>query len=150
MTKRYSTTRTINFADCDPDQIVFYPRFFEMFDRNTEGMFRSRGVHWEELFPRRDADREKPPADGDFSGMPLLDVNASFKVRVSMGQTIEIHTWIDEFRGKTFLIRHEVFNGDVLCCEGRELRAYVVRDSSAKTGVRAVPMPADLQARLAG
>lgn len=139
MTERFTTSRLINFADCDPAQMVYYPRFFEMFDRNTENMFRSRGVHWEKL-----------RANGEFSGIPLLDVHANFKVRVIMGQTIEIQTWIDEFRGKTFLIRHEVFNGDVLCCEGRELRAYVIHDSSAKTGMSAAPMPADLQAKLAG
>ncbi len=139
MTKRFSTSRMINFGDCDPAQIVYYPRFFEMFDRNTENMFRSRGVHWEKLHE-----------DGDFAGMPLLDVHANFKVRVAMGQTIEIQTWIEGFRGKTFVIRHELYNGDVLCCEGRELRAYVIRDSSAKAGVRAVPMPDDLQAKLTG
>lgn len=139
MTKRFSTTRMINFADCDPAQIVYYPRFFEMFDRNTENMFRSRGVHWEKL-----------QEGGEFAGMPLLDVHANFKARVAMGQTIEIQTWIDEFRGKTFVVRHELYNADVLCCVGRELRAYVVFDADAKAGVRAVPMPADLQARLSG
>ena len=139
MTKRFSSTRMINFGDCDPAQTVYYPRFFEMFDRNTENMFRSRGMHWEEQL-----------GEGEFSGMPLLDVRANFKVRVQMGQTIEIQTWIDEFRGKTFLIRPEIYNGDVLCCEGRELRAYLIRDSSAKAGVRAAPMPDDLRAKLSG
>ncbi len=139
MAKRYSTSRMISFGDCDPAQIVYYPRFFEMFDRNTENMFRFRGVIWEKLHE-----------DSEYSGMPLLDVHANFKVRVTMGQTIEIQTWIDEFRGKTFVIRHELYNEDVLCCEGRELRAYVIRDSSAKAGVRAVPMPDDLKAKLTG
>jgi 4-hydroxybenzoyl-CoA thioesterase len=139
MTKRFSTSRMINFGDCDPAQIVYYPRFFEMFDRNTENMFRSHGVHWEKLH-----------ADGEFSGMPLLDVHANFKVRVPMGQTVEIQTWIDEFRGKTFVVRHELYNGDVLCCENRELRAYVIFDSSTEAGVRAVPMPDALRAKLSG
>ena len=139
MAKRFSTSRMINFADCDPAQIVYYPRFFEMFDRNTENMFRSLGVHWEKLL-----------GVGDFSGMPLLDVHDNFKVPVSMGQTVEIQTWIDEFRGKTFVVRHELYNADVLCCAGRELRAYVVRDSSREAGVRAAPMPDALQAQLSG
>lgn len=137
MTERFTTTKVIGFGDCDPAQIVYYPRFFEMFDRNTEEMFRSHGVIWQKLH-----------GDGEFSGMPLLDIHTNFKARVPMGETIEIQSWVDEFRGKTFLVRHEIYNGDVLCCESRELRAYVIFDSRTEAGVRAVPMPEDLQARL--
>ncbi len=150
MAKRFSTSRVINFGDCDPNQIVYYPRFFEMFDRNTESMFRSRGVRWEDLFLSPDRERGQPHVEDEFSGMPLLDVHANFKVRVSMGQTVEIQTWIDEFRGKTFVVCHELYAGEVLCCECRELRAYLIRDASAKAGVRAAPMPDELQARLGG
>ena len=34
--------------------------------------------------------------------------------------------------------------------EARELRAYLIHDSSAKAGVRAAPMPDDLRAKLSG
>ena len=42
----------VDFADCDPARIVFYPRYFDWFDRATERMFRSRGMPWAQLFPQ--------------------------------------------------------------------------------------------------
>ena len=42
----------VDFADCDPARIVFYPRYFEWFDRATERMIRSRGMPWAQLFPQ--------------------------------------------------------------------------------------------------
>ena len=42
----------VDFADCDPARIVFYPSYFEWFDRATERMFRSRGMPWAQMFPQ--------------------------------------------------------------------------------------------------
>jgi 4-hydroxybenzoyl-CoA thioesterase len=139
MSKRFITKRTIAFGDCDPAQIVYYPRFYEMFDRNSEAMFRSRGLKWEELYERE-----------GFLGMPLLDVHAKFRVRVRMGDEVEIHSWVDEFRGKTFVIRHELYRDGELCNECQEIRAYVVPDPSAPQGARAAPLPDDLRKLLEG
>jgi len=30
----------VDFADCDPARIVFYPRYFDWFDRASERLFR--------------------------------------------------------------------------------------------------------------
>ncbi len=134
--RRSLQTRQVNFADCDPARIVFYPRYFEWFDRATETLFRSVGLEWAAIF-----------AAGEWNGVPLLDAHASFKQPCRFGDTIEIASWIEEWRGKTFLVRHEIRNGGAIAVEGRELRAWTVVDKSRPTGLRAEPVPADVIAR---
>ena len=38
-TSRFELAHRIRFSDCDPAGIVFNPRFFEFFDRNTWMLF---------------------------------------------------------------------------------------------------------------
>lgn len=134
--KRSLQRRMVNFADCDPAHLVFYPRYFEWFDRGTEMLFRSVGIEWETLLGK-----------GDWSGVPLLDAAANFKRPCRFGDTIEIESWVEQWRGKTFLVRHQIKNKGDLAVEGRELRAWVVTDRSRPAGLRAEPVPAEIIAR---
>lgn len=136
--KVFKSTRHINFADCDPAQIVFYPRFFEMFDRCTENMFRDVGFYW-----------EVAQATTNFVGMPLIDVSAKFHRPVRFGDTVEIETWIEEVKGKVYVVLHRVLNKGVLSVEGREVRCYAVKAPEHPSGIRAMPLPDELCDRLA-
>jgi hypothetical protein len=42
-------TVRIQFGDCDPHGIVFYPRYFEFFDACTEALFERAGLPREKL-----------------------------------------------------------------------------------------------------
>jgi len=134
--RRSLETRTVGFADCDPARLVYYPRYFEWFDRATESLFRAVGLKWEELF-----------AAGAWSGVPLLDAGAKFLRPCRFGDVIEIESWIEEWRGKTFLVRHRIRNKGEIAVEGNELRAWTVVDKSRPAGIRAEPVPAEVVAR---
>jgi 4-hydroxybenzoyl-CoA thioesterase len=134
----FRSARHINFADCDPAQIVFYPRFFEMFDRCTENMFRDVGFVW-----------EVAQATTSFVGMPLIEVSAKFHRPVRFGDTVEIETWIEEIKGKVYVVLHKIINKGVLSLEGREVRCYAVKAPEHPSGIKASPLPADLVDRLA-
>ena len=41
----FTHTRRIGFGDCDPAGIVFYPRYFEMFNETVETWFRDELGH---------------------------------------------------------------------------------------------------------
>jgi 4-hydroxybenzoyl-CoA thioesterase len=80
------------FSDCDPARLVFYPRFFEWFDRATWTLFRTAGL------------------EGDRLGaviFPLVDIKATFAAPVRWGETLEIASTILEWRRSSFRIRHE-------------------------------------------
>ena len=133
--RKFTMQRHIYFADCDPAQIVFYPRYFEMFDRATEQMFRNVGLFWEELHKT------------EYGGMPLLEATASFKSPVRFGDTVEIVSWIDEIKGRTFVVRHDIYNGERHAVEGREVRVWAIEDAERPAGIRAIPMPEHVVAK---
>lgn len=136
-------TRQIRFGDCDPARIVFYPRFYIWFDNATENLFRRAGMAWETLLGTE---------EGAFAGVPLVHASADFRFACRMGDEIRIESWIDEWQARAFVVRHEIVNitgGDRLSVEGREVRVWVIRDSTRPAGIRAVAVPEEVRGRLA-
>jgi 4-hydroxybenzoyl-CoA thioesterase len=79
-------------------------------------------------------------------GTPLLEINTKFIKAVTYGETITITTWIEEWREKVFVQMHRVTRRDELICEGREVRAFVRRDTDNPDRLRAIPVPEDIVA----
>jgi 4-hydroxybenzoyl-CoA thioesterase len=79
--------------------------------------------------------------------VPLLDAGAKFLRPCRFGDPIEIESWIAEWRGRTFLVRHQVRNKGEIAVEGNELRAWTVVDKSRPAGIRAEPVPEEIVAR---
>jgi 4-hydroxybenzoyl-CoA thioesterase len=134
-------SRHVHFGDCDPAQIVFYPRYYIWFDQATENLFRAAGLHWEEMLEMH---------EGGFAGVPLLGASANFMAPSKMGDDIEIESWVGEWQNKTFTIEHRVHNRGRITVEGHERRIWVVRAAERPAGIRAAPIPAEVKARLSG
>jgi 4-hydroxybenzoyl-CoA thioesterase len=120
----------VHFGDCDPAGIVFFPNFSRWMDAASHHFFWSCGLPpWHSM----------PELPGSV-GAPMLEIHTRFVKSVTYGETIAIHTRIEEWRAKVFIQHHRVMRGDDLICEGRETRALCVRD--AETGrIKAVPIP---------
>ena len=133
-----TTTHTVavQFGDCDPAGIVFFPNFSRWMDAASLRFFMECGVPpWRELVKTR-----------GIVGTPLLEINTRFIKAVTYGETITISTWIEEWRDKVFVQMHRVTRGDELICEGREVRAFVRRDAADPDRLRAMPVPDDIKA----
>lgn len=124
----------VTFSDCDPANMVYYPRILEWMDWSTEKLFRSVGWPWHEHFG----------VDG-MGGLPLLDIQVSFTHPCRFGDQIGITTWIDAFEGRKFTVRHEMVNSGILAAECREYRAWVIQEAGSPKGLRAVPVPQEVQ-----
>ncbi len=126
----------VQFGDCDPAGIVFFPNFSRWMDAASLAFFMQCGLPpWRELVKTR-----------GIVGTPLLEINTRFIKAVTYGETIDIATWVDEWRAKVFVQMHRVTRGDTLICEGREVRAFVVRDAQDPDRLRAIPVPEDIRA----
>ena len=126
----------VQWGDCDPAGIVFFPNFSRWMDESSLGFFRACGVPpWRELAQAR-----------GILGTPLLEIHTRFLRPATYGETIEVHTCIEEWAAKTFRHRHRVRRGETLLCEGTEVRAFVTRDPADPARIRAVPVPEDIQA----
>lgn len=132
----------IQFGDCDPAGIVFFPNFSRWMDAASLSFFMQCGVPpWRELVKTR-----------GIVGTPLLEINTRFLKAVTYGQKIVITTWIEEWRAKVFVQMHRVTRhaadggADELVCEGREIRAFVKRDADNPDRLRAIGVPDDIRA----
>jgi 4-hydroxybenzoyl-CoA thioesterase len=132
------TTHTVDvqFGDCDPAGIVFFPNFSRWMDAASLSFFMQCGVPpWRVLEKTR-----------GLVGTPLLEIHTKFIKSVTYGETITVHTQVEEWREKVFVQHHRVTRGDELICEGRETRVFVKRDAEDRDRLRAIPVPDDIRA----
>jgi len=85
-------------------------------------------------------------AERGIIGTPLVDAQASFKNSATYGEDISIETSIEEWRGKSFVMRHIARRGDTVLCEGREVRVFAKQDPDDTLRIKAVPIPDDIRA----
>jgi len=78
-------------------------------------------------------------------GTPLVDASARFLRPATYGDVIDIETWIDEWRSKSFVQKHRVWRGEDLLVEGTEVRVFVARGAGG-SGIRGVVVPDDIRA----
>lgn len=126
----------VQFGDCDPGGIVFFPNFSRWMDAASLMFFTQCGVP-----PWRVLERER-----GIVGTPVLEINTKFHKTVSYGDTIQIATHVQEWRRVAFIQIHRVTRGDELVCEGREVRAFIKRDEHDPDRMRAIPVPEDIKA----
>ena len=133
---------TVQFGDCDPAGIVFFPNFSRWMDAASLSFFMQCGLPpWRELVKSR-----------GIVGTPLLEINTKFFKTVTYGETITITTHVEEWRDKVFIQVHRVTravagqaSGEDLICEGREVRAFTRRDADNPDRLRAMPVPEDIR-----
>ena len=95
-----TNTRTIRvqWGDCDPAGIVFYPRYFEWFDACTILLFeKATGMTKIDMLAKYNG-----------AGLALLEARANFKVASHYGEDIQIETQVTEFRRSSFFVEHKV------------------------------------------
>ena len=134
-----SRTTRIEWSDCDPAGIVFYPRYFEMFDISTTVLIeRALGMNKIDYLKAY-----------RFAGHPLVETRAKFRIPRRFGDTVEIATAITACGRSSFSIEHRLTTKDGgLAVEGSETRVWVVRQPDDPARITSQPMPAEVVARL--
>jgi 4-hydroxybenzoyl-CoA thioesterase len=136
MSFRHVTHFTVEFGDCDPAQIVFHPNFFRWFDAASRHFFAAAGVPlWSEL--------ERTTG---IIGTPIVDVSARFLRPATYGDAIEVETTIEEWRGKSFVMKHALRRAGELLAEGQEVRIFARRHPDDPKRIQAVPAPDGIRA----
>jgi 4-hydroxybenzoyl-CoA thioesterase len=134
-------TVRIEWGDCDPAQIVFYPRYFAMFDGATQELFRAAlgkpKIEWTKEF--------------GIIGIPMVDTRAKFIVPSRYGDDIVFESRVARFGGSSFDIEHRVFReGGVLAIEGFETRVWAGPDPDKPGAIRGAKIPAAVKAAFGG
>ncbi len=118
----------IEWGDCDPAGIIFYPRYFEIFDASTAMLFETAlGMTKLQMF------KALP-----FSGFPLVRTHARFLRPTRFGDDVTVETRIT-FGRTSFEIEHKLSLDATLCAECEEKRVWVVRDAEGRLKSHPVP-----------
>lgn len=128
----FTHTRTvrIEWGDCDPAGIIFYPTYFRIFDNATAALFEAAlGMTKYEYLKAY-----------DFAGFPLVDTRARFVRPTRFGDDVTVESTIT-FDASTFTVRHRILLKGELCAEATEKRVWVARDTAAG-GFKSRPIPA--------
>ena len=121
---------SIEWGDCDPAGIVFYPRYFAMFDAATANLFEAAGFKKAEMLKRF-----------EMVGIPMVDTRAKFSIPSVFGDEVIIESSITEFRRSSFDVYHRLLKDEKLAVEGFETRVWTVRDSDDPARLRSAPIP---------
>lgn len=130
-------TLRVEWCDCDPAGIIFYPRYFEMFDTSTTVLI-------ERALGMKKIDYLKAYA---FAGHPLVETRARFRFPTRFGDEVGIETRLAECGRSSFKIEHRLTKGGALAVEGFETRVWVVRPVGDPRHIKSHPIPAEVLAR---
>lgn len=72
-------------------------------------------------------------------GAPQIEVQIRFVEPATHADTLHIHTRIEQWRRKVFIMTHRVMRGDSVICEARETRAFCALDSEGRLRARVIP-----------
>ena len=136
----FSNTRTtrIEWGDCDPAGIIFYVRYFEIFDVSTAMLLeRALGMKKIEYLKAY-----------QFLGHPLAETRAKFRLPTRFGDEVSVETTIVNVGKSSFKLEHRLTNAGALAVEGTETRVWAVRDPADPTRIKSQPIPAEVVARL--
>ncbi len=132
-----TTQVEIQFGDCDPAGIVYYPNYFRFFDNATAGLLSAAfAMHKRDWL-----------AHYGIAGIPMVDTGARFVRPSRFGDVVEIRSAITELGRSSFSVQHTLLNGGETAIEAHEKRVWVVRDAAG--GIRSAPLPDDVR-RLLG
>ena len=143
MAKEIVYSVRVEFGDCDPARIVWFPNFFRWIDAASRHFFVECGVPpWHETEQTLGV-----------IGTPLVDTHAKFVKTASYGDTLLIHTRVAEWRGKSFVQAYRVTRenpqgaagGADLIMECEEVRIFAGRAEGPGPGIRALPIPESIR-----
>ncbi|UYN96998.1 MAG: acyl-CoA thioesterase [Enhydrobacter sp.] len=127
----------VEWGDCDPAGIVYYPSYFRWFDQATFRLFRKAGLKRDDL------------TGGKFNeGAPLVAAECSFRRASQTGEKLLIESHVEKFGRTSFTVRH-VFRDSAgeIAAEGTETRIWGRKDGEAGT-LKAVSIPEEMRRRL--
>ena len=132
-------TLKIEWGQCDPAGIVFYPQFLMIFDASTGHLFARTGLSPSEM-------RKKY----SILGMPLVEQGTRFLKPCRFDDEIVVESEVEEWGRSSFTVRHRILNQGQLAVDGFEKRVWASVDPDQPGRLKPQPIPAEIIAALSG
>jgi 4-hydroxybenzoyl-CoA thioesterase len=123
----------IEWGDCDPAQIVYYPRYFEYFDSCTAALFAKAGFSKREMLKTY-----------GIVGFPLVEVRSRFMAPSHFCDDVVVESRIAEWRNSSFCVAHKLFNNGQLAVECFETRVWAAVSADNPDKIESRPIPREV------
>jgi 4-hydroxybenzoyl-CoA thioesterase len=125
----------VQWGDCDPAGIIFYPTYFRWMDAATWAFLESVGY---------DAKRMRT----ENLAMPLVAANCDFLSPAQQSDRCEVRSRISRFGGKSFVVTHEIVRSDgTPLAKGAETRVWGRFSGGPGTPMKGEAIPEALKAK---
>src|SRR5207245_8086583 len=130
-------TLCIEWGQCDPAGIVFYPQYLIIFDTSTGWLFERTG-----LTPLAMRKRF------GIVGIPIVEVGARFLVPCRFDDEVIVESEVSEWARSSFTVRHRILKEGKLALDGFEKRVWAAPHPERAGAIQAQPVPAEIIASL--
>jgi 4-hydroxybenzoyl-CoA thioesterase len=127
----------IEWGQCDPVGIVFYPQYLIIFDTSTGWLFERTGL-------RPLAMRRKY----GIVGLPIVEVGARFIKPCRFDDDVVAESEISEWGRSSFTVRHRLLRNGELAVDGFEKRVWAAAHPEQEGAIQARPVPDEIIACL--
>jgi 4-hydroxybenzoyl-CoA thioesterase len=129
----------VEWGDCDPAGIVYFPRYMQWFDSCTARLFEAAtGLRKYDLLE----------AYG-IAGFPMVDLRTRFIIPSKFSDTVVVESFIGAFRTSSFRVEHRLLKDGELAVECGETRVWTVRHPSDPGRIKSAPIPEELKEKFA-
>ena len=131
-------TIRIEWGDCDPAGIVYFPRYIEYCDACTAYLFESAlGLTKQAMLKRY-----------EMAGFPMVDLQARFLIPSVFGDDVIAESTIAEFGRSSFTVLHRLLKSEALAVEVHEKRVWTVYDPENPGRLKSQAIPDEVKAAL--
>ena len=125
----------VEWGDCDPAGIIFYPTYFRWMDAASWAFFESAGYD-----PKR--------MRAEHLAMPLVSAQCEFVSPALHGDRCEVRSRIERFGGKSFVVSHDIVRADgATLARGSETRVWGRFADGPGTPMKGETIPEALKAK---
>jgi len=124
----------VQWGNCDPAGIIFYPTYYLWFDAATWAFFAHVGYGVKRM-------------RAEHRAMPLVSADCQFRHPAEQGDRCEVRSRIARWGGKSFVVSHDVVRSDgTLLAAGSETRVWGRYENGPGTPMKGQQIPDELKA----
>jgi 4-hydroxybenzoyl-CoA thioesterase len=127
----------VEWGQCDPAGIVFYPQFLIIFDSSTGWLFERTGLTPSAMRQRY-----------SMVGMPIVEVGVRFMKPCAFDDDIVVESEVSEWGRSSFTVRHRILNKGELAVDGFEKRVWAAADPVRPGAIKGQAVPQEIIASL--
>lgn len=129
----------IEFGDCDPAGIVYFPRYLEWFDAALQNHFRQLGLAKAHIIEKY-----------GFVAFPMVDLKVTYSTPSTFHEEVVIETQILEMRRSSFITRHRLLRPEkereeTVAVEAIETRVWAGRHPEDASRFQGMPIPEEVR-----